>query len=100
MLEMNRNRNQFSARRLVPENRKAQPQNKSSKVSEYIIEDWAGRANNPLLFTCYSHNEMKNLLSAAGFQKADFFEVKSRFYESIPRLVERGVTQYQIVAYK
>lgn len=73
---------------------------KSSKVSEYVIEDWAGRSNNPVLFTCYNEDEIKSALSDVGFREIEFFEVKSELYENIPRLVERGVTQYQVLAFK
>lgn len=71
----------------------------SSKHSEYIIEDWAGLADNPLLFTCHTHREIENLLLEVGFTKVQFFEFKTELYEKLPRLVERGVTQYQVLAF-
>lgn len=72
----------------------------SSKYSEYIIEDWGGRENNPVLFTCYSHEEISTRLKEAGFKSVEIHHVASELYENLPRLVERGVKHYQILAFK
>jgi 2-polyprenyl-3-methyl-5-hydroxy-6-metoxy-1,4-benzoquinol methylase len=72
----------------------------SSKYSEYIIENWGGRDNNPVLFTCYSHAEITSLLKEAGFKKIEVHQVASELYETLPRLVERGVKHYQVLAFK
>ncbi len=71
----------------------------SAKTSEYVIEDWGGHKNNPLLFTCYRPNEIELLLKNAGFKRVDIHHITSPLYENLPRLVERGVSQYQILAF-
>jgi len=73
---------------------------KSSKVPEYVIQDLGGRPNNPLLFTCYQFDEIEKLLKNAGFRTVKFHEVESPLYKNMPRLVERGVSQYQLLAAK
>lgn len=71
----------------------------SPKLSEYVIEDWGGRKDNPLLFTCYRPDEIKKLLGGAGFGKVEVHNIGSQVYENLPRLVEREVTHYQILAF-
>jgi ubiquinone/menaquinone biosynthesis C-methylase UbiE len=71
----------------------------SNKVSEYTIEDWGGIKDNPLLFTCYQPKEIEQLLLDSGFQKVEIHHITSPLYENLPRLVEREVSQYQILAY-
>ncbi|MCM2281332.1 MAG: methyltransferase domain-containing protein [Bdellovibrionaceae bacterium] len=72
---------------------------RSSKVAEYSIEDWGGRPNNPLLFTCYQPAEIEALLRAAHFKRIEFQEIRSKLYEELPRLTERGVSHYQVMAF-
>jgi hypothetical protein len=70
----------------------------SARVSEYVIEDWCGLEDNPVLFTCYSQDEIDDLLARAGFVERNFLRVTSAVYEQMPRLVERGVRIYQVLA--
>lgn len=72
----------------------------STKFPEYIIENWGGQENNPVLFTCYSPEKMALLLKQVGFQKVEVHRIDSELYRSMPRLVERGVSHYQVLAYK
>ena len=39
----------------------------SSKVRQYTVPNWGGVDDNPAEFICYSHDEMKQLLTGAGF---------------------------------
>lgn len=71
----------------------------SSKLKEYIIEDWGGKEGNEMLFTCYKPKEIERLLKIAGFKNIQFYEIKSELYESLPRLVERGVSHFQVLAF-
>lgn len=73
---------------------------RSSKVTEYIIEDWGGKPGNSVLFTCYQSEEISQLLNDAGFRYIKIYEIGSKLYEELPRLVERGVTHFQVVANK
>lgn len=73
----------------------------SNKVSEYCIDNWGGVPNNKVLFTCYSQSEISKLLADAGFTKIEihFSAAKSKKYEDIPRLTERGVIGYEVLAF-
>ena len=72
----------------------------SSKLKEYIIEDWGGKPGNSVLFTCYQPEDMTRMLKETGFKNVQIHEVRSKLYEELPRLVERGVTHYQVIALK
>lgn len=73
---------------------------KSTKLDEYIIPDWGGVENNPVLFTCYGESEIEARLREAGFDHVEFYYTPSPLYENMPRLVERGVSMYQVIARK
>lgn len=73
---------------------------RSSKVSEYLIDDWGGISGNSVLFTCYQPEDMNRLLTEAGFIEIKFHEIRSKLYEEMPRLIERGVVHYQVTAIK
>jgi hypothetical protein len=68
-------------------------------VSDYVIDDWGGVEGNPLRFVCYEAEEMDALLLGAGFARTERFEVTSPVYARMPRLVERGVEAWQVVAH-
>lgn len=72
----------------------------SDKFPEYTIENWGGKDNNPVLFTCYSPDEITSELKDVGFGKVEIHRVHSDLYANLPRLVERGVKHYQLLAYK
>lgn len=72
---------------------------KSFKHAEYIIEDWGGEKGNQMLFTCYDPAIIENLLKVAGFKNIQIHEIKSALYENMPRLIERGVSHYQVLAF-
>lgn len=72
---------------------------RSSKFTEYVVEDWGGQPNNPLLFTCYEPSEIEDMLKNSGFSKIEIHQIGSKLYENLPRLVERGVSHYQILAF-
>ncbi len=69
---------------------------RSTMVAEYVVPDWGGIPNNPAFFSCYGKDELKERLERAGLGEIEFFDVSSPFYESMPRLVERGVHLYQV----
>jgi 2-polyprenyl-3-methyl-5-hydroxy-6-metoxy-1,4-benzoquinol methylase len=71
----------------------------SSIHREYVIPNWGNQENNPMLFTCWRQDEIELLLKSAGFGKIEFHNIGSALYENLPRLVERGVTNYQILAF-
>ncbi len=73
---------------------------RSRKVREYVIENWGGQPDNPMLFTCYDPEEIKKLLLEAGFARVDAHPFpSSKIYETMPRLLERGVSGYLILAF-
>lgn len=72
----------------------------SEKFPEYTIENWGGKENNPVLFTCYSPEEITAKLLNIGFTKVEIHRVESELYANLPRLVERGVKHNQILAFK
>ncbi len=72
----------------------------SNKFPEYVIENWGGQENNPVLFTCYSPEEITRELKDAGFVEVEIHRVESELYANLPRLVERGVKHYQVLAFK
>ena len=45
-----------------------------------------------------SWSDFCDLLKAAGFRQIEFSIVPSNVYESMPRLLERGVHLYQVIA--
>ena len=70
----------------------------SSMHREYIISDWAGVENNPLLFTCYDEPEFCEMLQDTGFADIEILHVKCEAYENLPRLQERGIKVFHIAA--
>jgi 2-polyprenyl-3-methyl-5-hydroxy-6-metoxy-1,4-benzoquinol methylase len=71
---------------------------KSTKVNEYIIPNWCGMDNNPVLFTCYDEAEIESRLKKVGFEHVEFHTISSEVYEKLPRLIERGVSMYKVIA--
>ena len=71
---------------------------RSTRLDDYVIEDWGECADNPMHFSCWDPEEFGRLLVEAGFTDVEVFEVKSPVYEDLPRLRERGVSGYQIAA--
>jgi hypothetical protein len=71
---------------------------KSTKLDEYVIPDWGGLEDNPMLFTCYEESDIEARLHEAGFGHVEFHYTPSPVYETMPRLVERGVRTYQVIA--
>lgn len=71
---------------------------RSAKHREYVIDDWGGVAGNPALFTCWDPGEIAALLGETGFGEVEELGVRSELYERLPRLVERGVSLFQVVA--
>jgi hypothetical protein len=69
----------------------------STTHPDYELDDW-GAPGNRAHFTCYSKSEIQDLLKAAGFRQIEFSIVPSNVYESMPRLLERGVHLYQVIA--
>lgn len=73
---------------------------KSSKVAEYIIPNWGGAENNPMLFTCYDESDIQQRLVQAGFERIEFHDpIESKAYKNLPRLVERGVSGYLVIGW-
>jgi 2-polyprenyl-3-methyl-5-hydroxy-6-metoxy-1,4-benzoquinol methylase len=70
----------------------------SKKYPEYIIDNWGGVENNPVLFTCYTPEELTQLLKLVGFKRVEIHRIDSELYKNLPRLVERGVNHYQVLA--
>jgi SAM-dependent methyltransferase len=70
----------------------------SSKHAEYVIEEWGSVAENPVLFTCWEEAEIERHLRAAGFGAVEIFHTPSQVYEELPRLIERGVRRFQVIA--
>jgi SAM-dependent methyltransferase len=68
----------------------------SSKYTEYTLSNWGGLKGNSALFTCYSEFEMLDLMQQTGFVDLNVFHIPSKLYDSLPRLVERGVTGFHI----
>lgn len=71
---------------------------RSDRVREYVIDDWGGRAGATVLFTCWDEDEIRRGLGEAGLTDIEVHRVPSELYDSLPRLVERGVRQYQVTA--
>jgi 2-polyprenyl-3-methyl-5-hydroxy-6-metoxy-1,4-benzoquinol methylase len=71
---------------------------KSTQVEEYVIEDWGNVQGNAALFTCYDEDEMDGRLKKSGFEEIVFSHFESSVYANIPRLVERGVSGYEVTA--
>ena len=68
----------------------------SSKLREYVIPDWGGQPDNPMLFVCYDEDEAEALAREVGFLDIEILRVPSPIYEEMPRLVERGVRTYHL----
>ena len=72
---------------------------KSSKgVREYAIDGWVGDPETSMLFTCYDEAEATKLAEQAGLEQVELLPVESDVYAQIPRLVERGIESYQLLA--
>ena len=71
---------------------------RSEKHRDYIIEDWGGEVDNPMLFTCWEEEALEDVLRSAGFQEVQFHHFSSPYYEKMPRLLERAVSAYQVLA--
>ena len=68
-------------------------------ITEYTIESWAGDPQCSMLFTCYAEAEIRDRLSAAGFEQLECLALPpSPVYDHIPRLVERGIRGYLVYA--
>ncbi|HJN76609.1 MAG TPA: class I SAM-dependent methyltransferase [Myxococcota bacterium] len=65
-------------------------------IREYTIEDWID--GGPMLFTCHDPEELETDLAAAGYGEISCHRVQSDLYESMPRLLERGIRSYQLFA--
>lgn len=70
----------------------------SDRLEDYVIDDWGGVPDNPLLFTCMSPAEIAARLERAGFSASESLRIPSRVYDTLPRLVERGVRMHQVLA--
>jgi SAM-dependent methyltransferase len=69
----------------------------STQVDEYEVEGF-GDPDVKMPFVCWSPEELSGLLEEAGFAEVEILRVPSLLYESLPRLLERGVRAYQVAA--
>lgn len=63
----------------------------SKGVRDYAIDNWAGDPDCSMGFTCYEEDEAEELLSAAGYERIEVMPMPPSIYDTLPRLVERGV---------
>ena len=71
----------------------------SKGVRDYTIDEWAGEAQCPMLFTCYPQQEIEERLVVAGYAAVQCLPVPtSGAYEQRPRLKDRGISSYQVFA--
>lgn len=69
---------------------------RSDKVRSYVLDEWVGETEVPLLFTCYDPPEFASLMKEAGFEGVAWNALESEVYDHLPRLVSRGVRLYEI----
>jgi SAM-dependent methyltransferase len=71
----------------------------SQGIRDYTINEWAGEAQCPMLFTCYPQQEIEERLVAARYAEVQCLPVpSSEAYEDLPRLRDRGISSYQVFA--
>jgi SAM-dependent methyltransferase len=71
----------------------------SKGITDYTIERWAGDPACSMLFTCYSTDEITERLTGAGYADVEcVLNPHSDLYANLPRLVERGISGYQVFA--
>lgn len=71
---------------------------RSTRVAGYVLPDWGGVPGNEVLFTCYGEEEITALLEQAGLGSIERFRLSAPVYERMPRLIEREVSLYQVLA--
>ena len=63
----------------------------SQGIRDYAIEGWAGDPECRMGFTCYEEDEARELLRGAGYEGIEVMPMPPSIYDTLPRLVERGV---------
>ena len=71
---------------------------RSTQVDGYTIDDWGGEPENPVRFTCHEPSAITQLLHDAGFRDVECGRTPSVIYDDLPRLRERGVRTYHVLA--
>lgn len=71
---------------------------RSERVAEYWIDGFGGDPAARVLFSCWAPAAFQALLQGAGFREVEVFTESAPIYETMPRLVERGVTLFQVRA--
>lgn len=70
----------------------------SKGIREYRIEEWAGDPECSMGFTCYEHEEARALFESAGYTAIEVLPTPPSVYDTLPRLVERGVKGFLVFA--
>jgi ubiquinone/menaquinone biosynthesis C-methylase UbiE len=68
----------------------------SDRMAQYTLQDWGGVKGNAMTFYCHPPQRAAELFKALGFARVEHLEISSTVYDSLPRLVKRGVRQYQL----
>lgn len=63
----------------------------SKGLRNYRIENWAGDPDCSMGFTCYREEEIEELLIEVGYEGIEVMKTPPSIYDTLPRLVERGV---------
>ena len=70
----------------------------SRGIEEYTLEGWAGDPACSMLFTCWTRAAIEAQLIAAGYGEVEHVPLPPSVYDTLPRLVERGISGYQVFA--
>jgi len=70
----------------------------SKGLRDYRIDNWAGDPACSMGFTCYEHEEARALFEAAGYAAIEAIRNPPSLYDTLPRLVERGVHGFLVFA--
>lgn len=70
----------------------------SKGLRDYEIESWAGDPECRMGFTCYEQDEARALFEAAGYEAVEVIRNPPSVYDTLPRLVERGVQGFLVFA--
>jgi SAM-dependent methyltransferase len=68
----------------------------SKGIRDYRIDNWAGDPDCSMGFTCYEHDEARALFEAAGYTAIEVLPNPPSVYDTLPRLVERGVKGFLV----
>tara|TARA_R110002072_G_scaffold155182_1_gene305557 strand:+ start:478 stop:1113 length:636 start_codon:yes stop_codon:yes gene_type:complete len=70
----------------------------SKGLRDYRIENWAGDPECSMGFTCYEQEEAQALFEASGYDAIEVIRNPPSLYDTLPRLVERGVHGFLVFA--